>query len=856
MFEEKLRSILKIQEKRLQNGLKNGLKIFTKVYNFKGFSLVELMISLIVISLIPAAFVPVFSNKLTTGSIFAGGSGGGFNKSCSEIDEDCDLCAGSICLSCKKTCPAGETLNTTSCSCEPKVPYSMAVDGLYVTRFNMGDSSKTKIPAEAGVTVLNYTSTCGSSDDYSTKCCWTGATSGTSCSNANGDYSGCNRTVCNWAAANAICANYKQDGRTWRLATTDEMKNWTNYSIGKGNDGLMLCDGGDGYSSAFCGTGTCKGARYEDCHPDSVWTNSNVSGPNSSYRKYLGLGNWQSIEDYRTRAFSVRCVSDIVSNCETFDSDGETCTACTSGYYVSGKECKKSTEVQNCETYSKTENKCETCKDGYNLNGNKCEVDTYYKLVYGLYVTKYNMGDHESTQIPASASNVTVVDTGTTCSDGYCCWKGATSGSECDDSNGSYSGCNRTVCTRDAAYQICKNYKQDGRTWRLPTSDEMRNWATYSIGLKNNGLMFCDSVKKLDSAYCLPTSVCSGANNNKCNANQLWSSSYDLERLESGTFRKDYITVYSYWYMSLANGGFTFTTYDDTYEKLSKKYKITSYGDRIGLSVRCVSDTVKNCATYGINNACTFCKTKYYLKNGKCNPVTEQEGCTAYSPTENECTICSEEYQIKNGKCIFTSTGKYFLQIGNLCVMKRNVGDFEIETINFYDDNCYGLSRGYASELDSVRSACGSSSNYSTKCFWDGITSANNEGTSGSYYTFDRKVYNWAAANAICPQIKTGGKTWRLPTTSEMSNWATYSKGKGDDGLLLCDYHSGYSSSYCDTSAYCYGANNNYCRSYRVWSGNTINSSIAFAYELSEDNWNKIFVSRTGAYSVRCVAPM
>ena len=89
---------------------------FNKSSRNLAFTLVELMISLIVISLIAAAFVPVITKKLSSSSIFAGSSGGGFSKTCSEIDEDCDLCAGSICLSCKKTCSAGETLNTTSCS--------------------------------------------------------------------------------------------------------------------------------------------------------------------------------------------------------------------------------------------------------------------------------------------------------------------------------------------------------------------------------------------------------------------------------------------------------------------------------------------------------------------------------------------------------------------------------------------------------------------------------------------------------------------------------------------------------------------------------------------------------------------
>ena len=863
MFKEKLRSMLKIQEKRLQNGLKNSLKIFTKVYNFKGFSLIELMISLIVISLITAAFVPVISKKLTTGSIFAGGSGGGFNKSCSEIDEDCDLCAGEICLSCKKTCPAGETLNTTSCSCETKVPYSMAVNGLYVTRFNMGESSKTKIPTEAGVTVVAVGKTCGSSSDYNSKCCWQGSTSGSSCDATNGNYSGCSRTVCNFAAANAICANYKQDGKTWRLPTTSEMVNWANNSKGKGNNGLMLCDGYSGYSSAYCGdSNSCPGTRSGYCYPDSVWSGS-IKSSTSAHIYSLDSGSWDSlILGDRTGAFSVRCVSDIVSNCETFASDGETCTTCESGYYLSGKECKKTTEVENCETYSKTENKCETCKDGYNLNGNKCEVDTYDKLVYGVYVTKYNMGDNARTQIP-SAAGVTVASVGSSCntSDAKCCWSGSTSGSGCDDSNGSYSGCNRTVCTWKAANAICANYKQDGRTWRLPTSSDMDNWANYSRTLRNNGLMLCDVSSGYSSAYCNGSTRCIGADTNSCSANYVWGENQfagatvgavvgglgsiggaiigGVIGSGSGAGTGAVVGGVAGWFL---NSYYGYSYQSGSWSMASNVSEANAY------SVRCVSDTVANCATYSEANACTKCKTNYYLKNGKCNPVTKVENCTTYSPTEDKCATCYDAYNLSNNKCVFACTGQYFMKIGSLCVTKYNMGDNA--------DTAIPTSAGVT--VVATGKTCGSKNDYSTKCCWKGGTSGTKcDSINGSYSGCNRTVCNWAAATAICANYTKDGKSWRLPTSSELLNWSTYSKTKGNNGLMLCDNYSDYLSAYCDTSNSCPGTNFGDCHPYYVWSGTIQNSTRAYSYYLRKGSWDSPdYIFRTHAFSVRCVAEM
>ena len=174
----------------------------------KAFSLIELMISLIVISLVAAAFAPVITKKLSSSSIFAGSIGGGFSKSCSNISEDCALCAGDTCLSCKNKCDEGEILNVSDCSCKVDTSYYVKIDGLLVTKYNMGDHNFKQIPSSAGVSVVNVANTSETCSSSSQKCCWQGETSRTSCDGLNGRYSGCKRTVCNWAAANEFFENY------------------------------------------------------------------------------------------------------------------------------------------------------------------------------------------------------------------------------------------------------------------------------------------------------------------------------------------------------------------------------------------------------------------------------------------------------------------------------------------------------------------------------------------------------------------------------------------------------------------------------------------------------------------------
>ncbi len=571
----------------------------------KAFSLIELMISLIVISLVAAAFVPVITKKLVKSSIVAGSIGnssGGISNNCSHINEDCALCAGDTCLSCKNKCGTGEVLNSQNCKCEDKVPYYMTVDGLYVTKYNMGDNSKTKIPSAAGVTIVNVSETCGSATDYSSKCCWQGATSG-ACDLANGVYSGCDRTVCNWAAANAICANYKQDGRTWRLPAADEMVNWGANSIAKDSDGLMLCDNGAaGHYSAYCGINAsgCRGTMGTRCDSVGVWSGS-VNSSTAAYHYFLGYAKWKKEGAYLTYANSVRCVSEIVPNCKTYS--GETCTACKDNYYLKNDECKKHTDVSNCEAYASTEDKCEACKDGYYLSNNQCKksaevqnCETYskiedkcescssgYKLsnntcvsefdcsgqyfmkIGNLCVTKYNMGDSTETAIPSGAG-VSVVRVGTTCGSRFdystkCCWQGTTSESNCDATNGDYSGCNRTVCTWGAADSICAHFKQGNKTWRLPTTAEMSNWLTYSKGKGDDGLMLCDANSGYSSAYCFHSSYnCPGSYDNGCTPYAVWSSVL-------------YKSKYAYYY-TLSNGSW------------SSNHPLRTYP----FSVRCVTD--------------------------------------------------------------------------------------------------------------------------------------------------------------------------------------------------------------------------------------------------------------------------
>ncbi len=96
--------------------------MITQNNNPKGFSLVELSVSLIVISLLAASFAPVITKKLSKNNITVGSfGGGGASLECRGIS-DCILCKDNICYTCiknKETCATGTYLDNSTCSCKP-----------------------------------------------------------------------------------------------------------------------------------------------------------------------------------------------------------------------------------------------------------------------------------------------------------------------------------------------------------------------------------------------------------------------------------------------------------------------------------------------------------------------------------------------------------------------------------------------------------------------------------------------------------------------------------------------------------------------------------------------------------------
>jgi len=174
-------------------------------------------------------------------------------------------------------------------------------------KYNVGDKSELPIPNTIYKNIAGSETCTPSTSQY---CCWQGVTS-SNCDTKNGNYSGCNRTVCDWGAAKEACAKLTYENRTWRLPTNDELSSLgtqlNKLSFGKKEDGLMLCDIGYTTNSAYCtpGTNFCFGVNNNTCDAYVLWSNSTYTNYYLSNDSFLGP------ETHSQQAYSVRCVSDL-----------------------------------------------------------------------------------------------------------------------------------------------------------------------------------------------------------------------------------------------------------------------------------------------------------------------------------------------------------------------------------------------------------------------------------------------------------------------------------------------------------------------------------------------------------------
>lgn len=377
-----------------------------------GFSLVELMVTLIVVSMLVAAMAPVITKKLKNNTVAISGvttSNGSamscdisctnkqakdssnceckecsvlFGDSCLRCDiTKCTECSSEnylnngVCIACengyycdgtskidcpvgyycqnstKTQCPSGsyndetkkvnssdckscssKTSNCANCDyitgectdCEDKYELSdgtcklknvcgeLAMKITYndtdycITKYNVGDMG---LEMPSSVTFVAAGKNAVGGESCSGNCCWGANESSTSdtCDTGYTYYNPCTRTACNFAGASAACNGLVYDGHDdWVLPPAELLLSLdvNTYSIGKGSDGLMLCDSSGDYVSPQCSAGTCINSL--GCNPYYIWTKEASDGGSIA----VSLSGGQLAKNFRSVgwALSVRCI--------------------------------------------------------------------------------------------------------------------------------------------------------------------------------------------------------------------------------------------------------------------------------------------------------------------------------------------------------------------------------------------------------------------------------------------------------------------------------------------------------------------------------------------------------------------
>ena len=855
----------------------------------KAFSLAELLITLIIVSCILAAFAPVITKRMANGGVSIGGGGGTIEKTIVESNvtvdgltddcenSDCTLCIANACLICDLTCNPPLAKDYLHCKCVDCSPF----------------------------------------DDHCAQCSQTA----------------CKKCINGYKMVNNHC--------------------------------VACSDLDDGYY--------CDGAEVKEC-PKGYYCIDGAAKkcPENTYN------------DSTKKGMCTDCPSG------KYATEGSTsCISCTAAYGSNCTECNPK--------------ECTACKAGYMASGKGCVEEDASILGYnGLYIYKYNAGDEGGPEIP---DTVKVVNAGTSCS-GDCCWKATdtkNTSSSCTsvgNSNSTYSGCTRTMCTYNAAVKICSAIG-----WRLPKASEGREWYALSANLGKAGLQLCDdSSSNYKNVMCQTGNnpLCLGGYSNYCRPGILWAQSADYIELTNGAISTSSWSSYTGIATSVRcvldvpyelPEGCDIANSDGNCRKCKSGYKlsggqceftldsgsamrynglyITKYnaGDEMGAPIpnsvavvttntscsgKCCwkvdnsTNTSSSCTSTGngdskysgctrtvcnYNAAVDICAQVpgggwrlptakegmlwYYASadigttglqlcddsssnyntvmcqtgNGPacmggysnyCRPgilwaqsadyieLTNgaiytsswssytgiatsvrcvkpdpdfPEGCLIAHPTiTDRCITCKVGHKLSGGKCISTlETPVSSMRYNGLLVNKYNAGDENGVPI---PDSVTTVKTGVS---------C------SGKCCWKVDNSANtssnctSSGNGDSKYSgCTRTVCNYNAAIDICSQAP--GGNWRLPTASEGSSWYFASADLGKSGLQLCDESSSnYDTLLCGTGSApaCLGGYSNYCRPAYIWAYQAyyINSSSGTIYTSDWSSYTSI------ATSVRCVKP-
>ena len=466
----------------------------------KAFSLIELMISLITISCIIAAFAPVMTKKLKNSSITASLSE--ITTKCDKFSSNCTLCYSDKCIVCSIYCNENQYKNDGSCICEN-------CSEKYAGCIRCDDKQCRKCASGYGLTIDGKCKQCSagyySDGTYDCIACpidqyqnQKGKSSCISCpANQGAEVGSSSCTTCSTKITNCLeCSNLSQ---------------------------CTKCDAGYYLNSnntcTQCPKGSyCNGESQAQCPAGQY---QNLTGQSSC--KNCPAGQYQNL----TGQSSCKNCSSVTLNCNTCNATTGTCTTCSNGYMLSGTSCiakyshtkTANGSIQNINIDNSTANVVITSiigaggggGGGYTKNETsapKTVTESFCKQYGWTYISagphcavSKNAGDGNNTTTGPSLNFIISVpnvkyityqnggNINLGANRGWNCVGGYTGKENVANGSHSYDGKSRTVCQLAAAKAICAAWAPNGISgWELPANYHLAGWQSV---LKTNTLSVC-----------------------------------------------------------------------------------------------------------------------------------------------------------------------------------------------------------------------------------------------------------------------------------------------------------------------------------------------------------------------------
>ena len=316
--------------------------IYKKINN--AFSLVELMISLITVSLISAAFAPVITKKLSKSTVTVKSAVAAIRSDCAKFEDNggkCSACIDDACLLCDINCSENQYKNIGKCLCEN---CSLRSEGCLFCSSTGCDKCQTGYYLDEAQKCVKCPKGSKCPDGKTRELCPIGYYQDEEkksvckgCLTSNGNYTNKEGST---ACLSCVAGQYTVD------------KNWDWHWDGKEHYGTACATCPAGH---YCPDGKSAFACGNNNYQDETGKTTCKACPNGTFSPNSPSSSCSACDEKCTACYQ----------------SATNCSSCNSGYYLSSSSCNSCPANASCSGGTGGF----SCNSGYKISGSTCELD-------------------------------------------------------------------------------------------------------------------------------------------------------------------------------------------------------------------------------------------------------------------------------------------------------------------------------------------------------------------------------------------------------------------------------------------------------------------------------------------------